>query len=89
MDATCDSTSQIDDIIDATSKDTIPYNLNAMEFDFILSDSEFDFTNPLSNQKTGLFADPKSYLNDSSKINCVVAKLTAITTNRVHRMAFW
>jgi hypothetical protein len=78
MDATCDSTSQIDDIIDATSKDTIPYNLNAMEFDFILSDSEFDFTNPLSNQKTGLFADPKNYSYDIS-----------ITTNRVHRMAFW
>jgi hypothetical protein len=43
MDATCESTSQID----APSKDAIPYNLNAMEFDFILSDAEFEIHFPI------------------------------------------
>jgi hypothetical protein len=61
-DATCDSTSQIDDIIDATSIQSI-----SMDFNFILSDAEFDFPNPFSNQKTGLFADPKNYLKKKNQ----------------------
>jgi hypothetical protein len=43
-----DSTSQMD----APSKDAIAYKRNAMDFDFILSDAEFDFPNPFSNQKS-------------------------------------
>jgi hypothetical protein len=59
------------------------YNPNAMEFEYVPSDVELEYPSALSNQKTGLIADPKMYLKNNLEINYVVAKLKIIASNLV------
>jgi hypothetical protein len=56
-----------------------------MEFEYIHWDVELEYPSPVSNQKTGLHADPKNNLKKNLEINFVVAELKMVATNLVER----